>query len=102
MGKGGTLTPGPPGHRSLHFEIIQKTLTASTGATITASTDLELIDDIKHVFPIIELTHTSTTSLSDGGKGATCGVKLASDGATAVVYVYKGKVLDVSCMVLGY
>lgn len=98
MGKGGTLTPGPPGHRSMHFEIIQKTLTASTGATITASSDLELIADIKHVFPVVELTHTSTTSLL----ATAVGVGIASDGLTAKVYVYKGAVLDVSCLVVGY
>jgi hypothetical protein len=97
MGKGGTIAPGPPGHRSLHFEVIQKTLAAGT-ATITASTDLEMIDDIKHVFPIVELTHTSTTSLL----ATAVGVKIAAAGATAEVYVYKGVVLDVSCLVLGY
>ncbi len=96
MGKGGTITPGPPGHRSLHFEIIQKTLAAGVGVDVKAD-DLELINEIKHVFPVVELTHSSTTSLLN----TSLGVEIAGD-SSATVFCYKGAVLDISCLVVGY
>ena len=99
MGKGGSIRPGPPGHRSLVFEVIQKTITAGSGVDIKAD-DLELINEIKHVYPIIELSHTSTTSLLKAAYAP--GVRVAGD-SSATVYYYKLTTnLDISCIVLGY
>ncbi len=97
MGKGGTITPGPPGHRSLHFEIIQKTL-ADGNATIKAA-DLELINEIKHVFPIVELSGASSSSML--GYAYAVGVRIAGD-SSAGVYYYKGTTASISVLVAGY